>query len=217
MAQQYLKASNLSHSYDRLLFSNIDLTLQSQSSISIIGESGCGKSTLLHILSTFLKPASGQVELFSKDINKENSKSVNNIRRYKIASIFQQHYLFRGFSVQENLNVSSVISDVSIDDNMIKLFNMSHLLDKNVGDLSGGEQQRLSILRALVKKPKIIFADEPTGNLDIKTRDVVMGTIFDYINEYNSSMVLVTHDKELAYKSDITYEIKDTKINIQSS
>ena len=212
MQEIYLKTSNLSHSYDRLLFLDINLVLCAKSSISIIGESGCGKSTLLHNLSTFLKPTNGIVELFSQDIYKLKTKALNNIRRHDISPIFQQHYLFRGFSLLENLTVSSIISNMDIDKNMLELFSLNKLLDKNIGDISGGEQQRLSILRALIKKPKIIFADEPTGNLDVKTRDIVMNSIFNYIEDYNSSMIMVTHDKELAFMSDEVYEIQDKSL-----
>ncbi len=212
MNEIYLKASNVSHSYDTLLFLDVELSLQAKQKISIIGESGCGKSTLLHILSTFLKPTVGNIEIFNQDIYKLNKKKINKIRRHSISLIFQQHYLFRGFSAWENLVVSSKISNIEIDENMISLFNLKHCIHKQTGDLSGGEQQRLSILRSLIKKPKIIFADEPTGNLDVKTRDVISSILDDFINEYNSSMIMVTHDRELAKRNDIIFELEDNKL-----
>ena len=212
MNETYLKVSNVSHSYDTLLFLDVELSLKSKQKISIIGESGCGKSTLLHILSTFLKPTQGNVELFNQNIYKINTKEINKIRRYYISSIFQQHYLFRGFSAWENLLVSSKISNTEIDKDMISLFNLKHCINKQIGDLSGGEQQRLSILRSLIKKPKIIFADEPTGNLDIKTRDIISSIIVDFINEYNSSMIMVTHDRELSKRNDIVFELENNKL-----
>jgi len=196
-----------------LLFKNIDFRIEERSIISVIGESGCGKSTLLYILSTFLKPTSGIVNIFDEDIYSISSSNRNKIRLHKVASIFQQHYLFRGFSVKENLEVSSKIANIPIDKKMISIFGLDKLMNLKTADLSGGEQQRLSILRALIKKPKIIFADEPTGNLDTKTRDNVMDGIFNYIEEYNSSIVLVTHDRELAYKSKQVYEIRDNELS----
>lgn len=212
MSECYLRASNVSHSYDTLLFSDVNISLKAKEKISIIGESGCGKSTLLHILSTFLHPTSGIIELFEQDIYKLNKQSINKIRRHNISPIFQQHYLFRGFSAWDNLLVSSKISNIEIDEEMISLFNLKHCIHKQIGDLSGGEQQRLSILRSLIKKPKIIFADEPTGNLDTKTRDIVNSLIFEFINEYNSSMIMVTHDKELARRNDTVFELENNKL-----
>lgn len=208
----YLKATNISHSYDTRLFLNVDLSLKAKQKISIIGESGCGKSTLLHILSTFLKPISGTIKLFNQDIYKLNKKDMNSIRRYNISPIFQQHYLFRGFSAWENLVISSKISNIKIDKNMISLFGLNHCIHKQIGDLSGGEQQRLSILRSLVKKPKIIFADEPTGNLDTKTRDIISSIISEFIDEYKSSMIMVTHDRELARRNDVIYELENNQL-----
>ena len=208
----YLKANNVSHSYDTELFVNVDLSLKAKQKISIIGESGCGKSTLLHILSTFLQPTTGSIQLFNQNIYNINKKNINNIRRYHISPIFQQHYLFRGFSAWENLLISSKISNIEVDENMISLFNLKHCIHKQIGDLSGGEQQRLSILRSLVKKPKIIFADEPTGNLDVKTRDIISSIISDFIEEYKSSMIMVTHDRELASRNDIVYELENNHL-----
>ena len=146
MNEYYLKANNVSHSYDTLLFLDVNLSLKAKETISIIGESGCGKSTLLHILSTFLQPSKGSIELFSQNIYKLNKQDINKLRRHNISPIFQQHYLFRGFTAWENLMVSSKISNIQIDEDMICLFNLKHCIHKQIGDLSGGEQQRLSVL-----------------------------------------------------------------------
>lgn len=208
-----LKAQNLSHSFERLLYKDINLELQSGKSIAILGVSGSGKSTLINNLSTLLPPLSGKVSINAKDdIYSLSSDELLKIRRDEIGIIFQFHYLFRGFSAFENLKVASILSKQEIDTNLLESFGISQVLNQHIGSLSGGQQQRLSIARVLTKKPKIIFADEPTGNLDRETTFRVMEIVFSYIANHNASMLIATHNIELAKMCDLAYELKDCSL-----
>ncbi len=207
-----IKAYNLSHSFDYELFNNISLSVKPKEKVSIIGVSGSGKSTLLHILSTFLKPNSGEVYLFNKNIYEIKEKELIEIRKNKIGIIFQFHYLFNGFSAYDNLKVASLLAETKIDENLLKRLKIEDVINQNIQTLSGGQQQRVSIARVLTKKPKIIFADEPTGNLDRNTAFEVMGILEEYCNENNASLVMVTHDEELAKKCDTIYKLENKQL-----
>lgn len=207
-----LEAKNLSHKFDYELFKNINLSLQKQESIAIIGTSGSGKSTLLNILSSLLKPTSGNVVFQRKDIYFLSQNDLLKIRRDDFGIIFQAHYLFRGFSANENLEIAEFLSGEKIDKNLLKELNIEHVINQGVGELSGGQQQRLSIARVLTKKPKIIFADEPTGNLDKDTANVVMNTLFNYIKKNNAGLILVTHENELALRCDKVYKLDNLEL-----
>ncbi|RXJ65557.1 ABC transporter ATP-binding protein [Halarcobacter ebronensis] len=207
-----LEAKNLTHEFDYKLFENINLTLEKKESIAIIGISGSGKSTLLNILSSLLKPKFGEIIYNKEDIYKSKKKRLLNIRREDFGIIFQAHYLFRGFTANDNLEVATLLSGNSIDEELLKRLNIDFVLKQGVGELSGGQQQRLSIARVLTKKPKIIFADEPTGNLDKQTAQIVMQTLHEYIKENDSGMILVTHENELAMQCDKVYKLENLEL-----
>ncbi|EJF06363.1 ABC-type antimicrobial peptide transport system, ATPase component [Thiovulum sp. ES] len=206
-----LESKNLSHSFDNQnpLFNDINISVRESETVSIIGVSGSGKSTLLHILSGTIKPENGSVFHFNKEFWKQKQKERELVRRNDIGLIFQFHYLFKGFSVRENLEVASLLSGEKLDFSILENFGIAHLLEKKVTQLSGGEQQRVSIARVLTKKPKIIFADELTGNLDKQTANIVMKTLFDYVKTAKASLVLVTHDEDLASQCDHIFKLKD--------
>lgn len=212
LATLLLEAKNLSHSFDYELFKNINLSLEKKESIAIIGTSGSGKSTLLNILSSLLKPTTGNVVFQSKDLYSLKQNELLKIRRDDFGIVFQAHYLFRGFSALENLNIATLLSNNTIDTNLVKDLNIEHVLNQGVGELSGGQQQRLSIARVLMKKPKIIFADEPTGNLDKDTAFMVMNTLFKYIKENDAGLILVTHEEDLAFMCDQVFKIEDLSL-----
>jgi putative ABC transport system ATP-binding protein len=193
-----IEAKNISHSFDYPLFNDINFSLDESESMSVTGISGSGKSTLMHILSTMLEPNSGKVELFGEDIYSLNQKELIKIRREKLGIIFQAHYLFRGLSAYENLELATILTGNEISTELIERFQIQKVMEQKIGELSGGQQQRVSIARVLTKRPKIIFADEPTGNLDEKTANEVMDILFDYIKEVEGVLFLVTHEKELA-------------------
>jgi len=207
-----LSAKNISHSFDYELFSNVSLDLLQKESLAIIGVSGSGKSTLLHILSTLLIPDDGYVSLFSEDISSMNKKRLSDIKRDDLGLVFQSHYLFKGFSAYENLEVAAMLSDQKIDDELLKRLNIDEVIEQKVTELSGGQQQRVSIARVLTKKPRIIFADEPTGNLDKKTAYDVMELFFEYCEKSLAGMVLVTHDETLAFKCQKVYKLENKEL-----
>jgi len=203
-----LSAKDLSHSFDYDLFDNINIELNAKKSTAILGVSGSGKSTLLHILSSFLKPKSGEVFFEGKNIYSLNSKELVELRKNEFGIIFQSHYLFRGFSAGENLEVASIMSGEPIDETLADKFGVAHVLNQPISTLSGGQQQRISIVRVLTKKPRVIFADEPTGNLDKDSAKQVMSTIFEYINTNSASLLCVTHDENLAHSCDFVYRLE---------
>ncbi len=207
-----LEAKNLSHEFDYKLFENINLTLEKKESIAIIGMSGSGKSTLLNILSSLLEPKSGEITFNKENIYAVKKNRLLNIRREDFGIIFQAHYLFRGFSANDNLEIATLLSGEPIDNTLLKKLNIDFVINQGVGELSGGQQQRLSIARVLTKKPKIIFADEPTGNLDKETAQVVMNTLRTYIKENDAGMILVTHENELAMACDKVYKLENLQL-----
>jgi len=211
-----LDAKNISHSFDYLLFSDIHFSLGSRQSKAIIGRSGSGKSTLLHIFSTFMKPNSGEVGLLGKNLYSMKEKELEALRRYDVGIIFQFHYLFKGMSARDNIGVASMLSGEEISDDILEKLEIKDLMDKKVGELSGGQQQRVSIARVLSKKPRIIFADEPTGNLDKETASLVMNVLLDYIKESEAGLVLVTHDERMALCCDEVYKLEDKGLFLYS-
>lgn len=204
-----LKATSLSHRFDYPLFNDISLELHSRESIAIIGVSGSGKSTLLHILSSLLKPNSGEVELFGHNIYTLNDKELVQLRRHDLGLIYQSHYLFKGFSAYENLEVAAILAGETIDPALLVRLGIEKVIGQKVTELSGGQQQRVSIARILSKKPRLLFADEPTGNLDHATATEVMDLFMDYLVQHDAGMVLVTHDEALAARCDHIYRMVD--------
>ena len=209
MSKVLLEATNISHAFDTVLFSNVDFSLQGGQSAAIVGRSGCGKSTLLHIFSTFMKPNVGNVTLFGKDIYALKDIDIEALRRYEIGIIFQFHYLFKGMSAFENIEVASMLSGETIEDEILEKLEIKGLMHQKIGELSGGQQQRVSIARVLSKKPRMIFADEPTGNLDKETAELVMDVLLDYVAKRDAGLILVTHDESMATQCDTVYRLED--------
>jgi putative ABC transport system ATP-binding protein len=214
MSKTLLKATNIAHKFDYQLFSDIDFEIKERESKAILGRSGSGKSTLLHIFSTFTKPNRGEVKLFDKNIYRLSEDEIETIRRYDLGIIFQAHYLFKGMTAMENLEIATMLSGESIDENLIDKLGISDNMGQKIADLSGGQQQRVSIARVLSKKPKIIFADEPTGNLDKETANLVMRVLLEYIEENSAGMVLVTHDNSMAKMCNKSYKLKSRKLKL---
>ena len=214
MSQALLEATHITHSFDYTLFTDVDFTLVSYESTAIVGRSGSGKSTLLHIFSTFMKPNEGKVRLFGDDLYSLNEGEIEALRRYDVGIIFQFHYLFKGMSAMDNIEVASMLSGETIDDAILEKLEIKELMQKKVGELSGGQQQRISIARVLSKKPRIIFADEPTGNLDKETADLVMDVLLAYIKETGAGLLLVTHDETMAVRCDSVYRLEDKILKV---
>lgn len=208
-----IQAKNLTHGFENILYKNINLNVENNQSVAIMGVSGSGKSTLINNLSTLLPPLEGTINLNNNDdIYSKNDNEILKIRKNEIGIIFQSHYLFRGFSALENLQISSILTNQKIDINLLESFGIDKLLKQQISELSGGQQQRLSIARVLTKKPKIIFADEPTGNLDKDTTMKVMKVVFEYIKKNNAAIVIATHDIEIANMCDKKFYLKDYKL-----
>ncbi len=210
-----MEANGISKSFDYKLFEELSISLYSQQSVSVMGRSGTGKSTLLHILSTLLKPDSGSVKVLGQDVYSLSKKKIDMIRRYDIGIIFQSHYLFKGMTALENIESATLLSETKIDYEIFKMLEIDDIIDKKVGDISGGQQQRVSIARVLSKKPKLIFADEPTGNLDKDTANLVMDALNRYIIDNKAALFLVTHDDEIAKKTQKLYQLDNKKLNIR--
>lgn len=209
---ELLRGVNLTHAFEYTLFENINITLHNRESIAILGVSGCGKSTMLHILSTLLKPNSGEVFYNEREIYSLSSDERLKIRRNDFGIIFQSHYLFKGFSAYENIELAAKLVNKKIDNEILDKLQISQILKQKIGELSGGQQQRVSIARVLHKNPNIIFADEPTGNLDKDTANDVFDVLFDYINKKDGGFILVTHDENLAQKCSSVYRLVNKKL-----
>ncbi len=209
MSHPLLEAKGISHGFDTLLFSNVDFSLAPGHSAAIVGRSGSGKSTLLHIFSTFIQPNAGRVILLDQDIYALKENKVEALRRFDIGIIFQFHYLFKGMSAKENVEVATMLSGSEIEDALLEKLEIKELMGQKIGELSGGQQQRVSIARVLSKKPRIIFADEPTGNLDKETAELVMDVLLDYIRENGAGLVLVTHDESMSSRCEKQYRLED--------
>ena len=205
-----IKVTNLSHYYNKdLALKDINLEIKKAQFVSIIGESGSGKSTLLSVLSTLLKPSNG--EIVYEDTNYKNIKNIDNFRRENIGFIFQFHYLINYLSVKENINLANKKASKQEILELLKSLGIENLIDKYPNEISGGQRQRVAIARAMVNNPKVIFADEPTGNLDSKNSLNVFD-LFKTLTKKGTTVIVATHDKNLALKADITYEVKDGKL-----
>jgi putative ABC transport system ATP-binding protein len=207
-----LHAEALAHSFDYPLFHDISFTLDEGESMAIIGVSGSGKSTLLHILSTLLDPDEGVVTLLGRELGSLKSRELVDLRKNDLGLIFQSHYLFKGFSAYENLEVAAILSHQKIDDVLLRRLGIEQVMMQKVTELSGGQQQRVSVARVLTKKPRLIFADEPTGNLDHETATEVMDLLDAYVKTDKAGMVLVTHDEKLAMRCNKVYHLHEEQL-----
>jgi len=206
-----IKTSNLTHFYNKdKALENINLEINKGEFVCLIGESGSGKSTLLSILSTLLKPTSG--ELFFENTNYKDIKDIDSFRKTNIGFIFQFHYLINYLTVKENIKLANEKATNDEIYNLLKILKIENLLDKYPNEISGGQKQRVAIARALINKPKVIIADEPTGNLDSKNSLNVF-EILKKLSEEGTTIIVATHDKELAKFANKIYEVKDGKIS----
>ncbi len=197
---------------------NISLTIPTGTSVAILGKSGSGKSTLMHAISGLDKPQKGQVIIDGQDILQLKSKHVDEFRAKKIGFIFQSFFVQGNESVVDNVSLPLEIARLPRKKRAHKInaaLKAVDLYDKRKNrakDLSGGQKQRLAIARAIVGDPQIIFADEPTGNLDSETGAKVEGLLFDYNKQKGVTLIVVTHDVDLAKKCDYQIIIKDGRV-----
>lgn len=193
---------------------DITFNLNSGESLIITGESGCGKSTLLNIIGGLDSSTSGSVKSCGYNITSMNEEKLTEYRKSSVGFIFQFHYLLKDFTALENLMLPLLINGENkknAKDHALQLIDDVGLLKRQKhfpSQLSGGERQRIAIARALANKPKIILADEPTGNLDDRNSRLVESLLFKLVEDYNKTMILVTHDSTLKEKGNYHYTIK---------
>lgn len=211
-----LTANQIHKSFGSLeVLKGVDLTLSAGEILSITGKSGSGKSTLLHICGTLDKPTFGSLSISGMQINNLSNKKLANFRNSKIGFVFQFHHLLAEFSALENILIPSMIAHKNArksKEEAIELLKILQIYDRKShkpNQMSGGEQQRVAIARALINKPEIVFADEPTGNLDSATSADLHKLIFELRDKFNLTFVIVTHNEELARMSDRYLVMKD--------
>ncbi|CEP80647.1 ABC transporter ATP-binding protein [Paraclostridium sordellii] len=194
----------------------ITLEIESGKFTAIVGESGSGKSTLLHCMAGLDKPTEGNVYLENQDIYKLNDDKLSKIRVEEFGFVFQSFNLIPVVNVYENIVLPVSIDHNEVDknyiDDIIKKLGLENQIKKFPNELSGGQQQRVAIARALSNKPSIIFADEPTGNLDSKTSKEVMDMLCMSVKEFNQTLVMITHNDDIANMADTVITIKDGKV-----
>lgn len=211
-----LTATNIHKYYDQLwVLRGVDLTIQQGEIASIVGPSGSGKSTLLHILGTLDHPSKGELMIHNQKIDFLNDKQVAAFRNQHIGFVFQFHHLLPEFTAVENVCIPGWMAGrrkKEVMERAVQLLEMLGLgsrLENKPNALSGGEQQRVAVARALINNPKIVFADEPTGNLDSANARELHQLFFDLRRQFNQTFLIVTHNEELAQMSDRLLHMKD--------
>jgi putative ABC transport system ATP-binding protein len=221
MKTPLLALNKISKSFDSkegnsFLFSDIDVCFFSGKSYALVGESGVGKSTLLHITSGLEKPSSGLVKFSNRDFWSLSKKKQSELRLNETAVIFQQFNLIPCISAFENIEFQARVNskyDEILVKKLIKELRLENILDELPENLSGGEQQRVSIARALAAKPTILFADEPTGSLDEYNATIVIKMLTSLCKQYNTTLLLITHSFKIASYLDFKLELKAGSLN----
>ena len=208
-----IQATGIEKSFgDLKVLKGIDFTAEDREVISIVGASGAGKSTLLQILGSLYVPDAGKVLIDGQDIFSLSEKELADFRCRKIGFVFQFHHLPPEFTAKENVMIPAMIAgrrDPEQAAALLEELGLGERLDHKPSQLSGGEQQRVAVARALVNSPSVIFADEPSGNLDSKTREELHNLFFKIRDTHGVTFVIVTHDRDLARLSDRCLEMRD--------
>jgi putative ABC transport system ATP-binding protein len=215
-----LKAQNINKSFfienkEIKVLSDITFNVNEGEFIAITGSSGSGKSTLLSIIAGLDKPDLGTVEIHRKNITSQSEEELSNMRNQDIGFVFQSFLLIPSLTAYENVYFPSELSKKNDKESALRLLNQVHMLKRKDNypiQLSGGEKQRIAIARALINKPKILFADEPTGNLDSKNGENIMDLLISLQKEFNLTLIIVTHEKKISDKASRVIELKDGKI-----
>jgi len=215
-----ISAKNISKSYgDFQVLKNIDIEIKDSEIVTILGASGAGKTTLLQILGTLLKYDAGNLHINNVEINKLSATELSKFRNKNIGFVFQFHHLLPEFTALENVCMPAFIAKISKKEaianakEIMAFLKLDHRLNHKPNELSGGEKQRVAIARALINKPYVIFADEPTGNLDSKNTGELFQLILTLRDKYKQTFVIVTHNAEIAEMSDRKLIIVDGSIN----
>jgi lipoprotein-releasing system ATP-binding protein len=203
---------------DLPVLQGVDVLIEQGEVVSLVGPSGSGKSTLLHILGTLDKPDRGSVEVAGTDVTRLSSKELAAFRNRSVGFVFQFHHLLPEFSALENICIPGWIGQRSRTEvkreamELLELMGLTARADHRPQQLSGGEQQRVAVARALINKPAVIFADEPTGNLDTATAQELHRLFFDLRARFKQTFLIVTHNEELAALSDRCVRIRDGQL-----
>jgi len=211
-----LKAKNIHKAYGKLdILKGVDLEVKKGEIVTIVGASGAGKSTLLNILGTLDRPDQGQLFINNQEVSKLNNNNLSDFRNQRIGFIFQFHHLLDEFNAVENVSIPAFIKGVARGEAekkataLLERLGLGERLTHKPNELSGGEQQRVAVARALINDPAIIFADEPSGNLDSANSLELHKLFIRLRDEFNQTFVIVTHNEELANMSDRTVLMKD--------
>ncbi|QIH32154.1 ABC transporter ATP-binding protein [Sphingobacterium sp. DR205] len=211
-----LQAKGIHKAYGALpILKGVDISVEKGEIVSIVGASGAGKSTLLHIIGTLDKPDQGAIFINGVDIHKLNAKKLSAFRNEHIGFVFQFHHLLPEFTALENVCIPAFIHGQGRAEaekkakELLELLGVSHRIDHKPAEMSGGEQQRVSVARALMNDPSIILADEPSGNLDSENAAALHQLFFDLRTKFQQTFIIVTHNEELARISDRTIHMRD--------
>jgi len=211
-----LKAQSIHKSYGQLqILKGVDLEVEKGEIVTIVGASGAGKSSLLNILGTLDRPDSGRLFINNQELNQLSNKNLSAFRNLKIGFIFQFHHLLSEFDALENVCIPAFIAGTSRSEaekhatEILELLGLGDRLRHKPNELSGGEQQRVAVARALINRPALIFADEPSGNLDSTNARELHELFIRLRNEFNQTFVIVTHNEHLAELSDRQLTMKD--------
>lgn len=211
-----ISAENLTKTYGNLnVLKGVSLTISKGEFITIVGASGAGKSTLLHILGTLDRPDKGQLKIGDTDVFKLNDKQLSAFRNKHIGFVFQFHHLLPEFTAIENVCIPAFIAKTAKNDaekraaELLDFLGLKERMHHKPSELSGGEQQRVAVARALINNPSVIFADEPSGNLDSANANDLHQLFFKLREQFNQTFVIVTHNEELANMADRKLVMRD--------
>ena len=226
MNKKILELKNVSKTYKTKaeeihVLKNINLTFNSGDFVSIQGKSGSGKTSLLNIPGLLDVPPSGDVLIDEKKVNMKDEKLKNILRNRKIGFVFQFHYLLNEFTALENVMMPALVNKSMTKDKakkrakeLLKMVDLGHRINHKPNELSGGEKQRVAIARAMINNPEMILADEPTGNLDTETSNVINELFKKISKEENQAIIIVTHSLELANMATYKYKIENGEFNM---
>lgn len=216
-----IQTTNLHKYYDKLhVLKGVEVAIEAGEIVAIVGKSGAGKSTLLHLLGTLDRPTEGAVCIDGIDVTKLNTTELAAFRNKKLGFVFQFHHLLPEFTALENVCIPAYIAGVAEKEaqqratELLSYLGLADRLQHKPNQLSGGEQQRVAVARALINKPAIIFADEPSGNLDSASSRDLHQLIFQLRQDFNQTFVIVTHSDELAALSDRTLRMIDGNVSV---
>ena len=214
-----LSRVNLSYNTDNNLINvlqDVSFEVDYTETISIVGESGSGKTSLIMLIGGLEKASSGKIQFKEFEISNLKEDQISEIRRKKIGIVFQSFYLIPNYTALENVSLTLEINKIQNPEQKAKeildRFGLDQRLNNLPSQLSGGEQQRVAIARSIAMKPQLILADEPTGNLDSENSNLISKILFDYVNEEKASLIIVTHDNNLANQTKRKIKIKDGRI-----